>query len=446
LKNINRLKNSTEARDIAIAVFEVILKNIDAKEQMTENEENAKSKSKKKNGGGSESDSDSESDDDSEIQADEIPDSLEDLDVSESDVAGAKGRKLSKEAAEKLKKMIEAQKDFLNGKVQKENISEQESEDLKTMESMDADVVNIDIDSQGNSVKNSSQSGSKTSINIQTEKVIIITNVTPDIFYSSLFPFSNKSKYRKFQTEVTRGVQLGTLLGRKLQVRNEERTTVYTRKNTGRIDRRLLHSAPFNENVFGQKFIEKYTDSMLHFSIDVSTSMNGSKISNAVTLAVALAKAVDMIQNLELQISLRGATYEENVVAVIYDSRKDSFRKLLTIMPDLYTAGGTPEGLCYDATMKHFVESNKSLKSYFLNISDGEPTYRNGVEHTRKQIELLRSKGIHIISYFVSEYGSYDSSWSNFQRMYGNDSHRIDVSNMLEVARVMNKKFLTVKD
>ena len=54
----------------------------------------------------------------------------------------------------------------------------------------------------------------------------------------------------------------------------------------------------------------------------------------------------------------------------------------------------------------------------------------------------MRSKGINVLSYFIG--GSYDSDSDNrsFKNMYGNDASFINATNMMEVAKTMNKKFL----
>ena len=39
---------------------------------------------------------------------------------------------------------------------------------------------------------------------------------------------------------IAEGMRLGTMLGKKLKVRNESRDTKWTRKDSGRIDKRLI--------------------------------------------------------------------------------------------------------------------------------------------------------------------------------------------------------------
>ena len=53
----------------------------------------------------------------------------------------------------------------------------------------------------------------------------------------------------------------------------------------------------------------------------------------------------------------------------------------------------------------------------------------------------MRNLGLKVISYFISEHDR-DRDSSSFKTMYGKDAHFINATNMMEVARTMNKKFL----
>ena len=54
----------------------------------------------------------------------------------------------------------------------------------------------------------------------------------------------------------------------------------------------------------------------------------------------------------------------------------------------------------------------------------------------------MRQMGISVLSYFIG--GSYDSDRDNqaFTNMYGKDAEFINATNMMQVAKTMNKKFL----
>jgi hypothetical protein len=47
-----------------------------------------------------------------------------------------------------------------------------------------------------------------------------------------------------------------------------------------------------------------------------------------------------------------------------------------------------------------------------------------------------------VLSYFIGGDYSYDSDNRSFTNMYGSDASFINATNMMEVAKTMNKKFL----
>jgi nitric oxide reductase activation protein len=267
--------------------------------------------------------------------------------------------------------------------------------------------------------------------------------------------------YRYAETYIEDGIRLGTILGRKLQVRGESRETKYTRKLNGSIDKRLIAELGFgNENVFSKTFLDNYPDAHLHISVDASGSMCGDKWTKTMTSVVAMAKAVDMINNVDLVITFR-TTQSGNhrssrdnsypLLLVAYDSRKDSFIKVRNLFKYLRASGTTPEGLCYEAIMNDMIPSERDKESYFLNFSDGMPMFGNNdidyhndraINHTKKMVKEIRSRGIKVLSYFIGD--SYDSQnrSSAFNRMYGKDAQFIDVTSVMSVSKTMNKKFL----
>jgi nitric oxide reductase activation protein len=102
--------------------------------------------------------------------------------------------------------------------------------------------------------------------------------------------------------------------------------------------------------------------------------------------------------------------------------------------------------------MKDFIPGNSNQDSYFINYSDGQPYYNEkGIwyrgkianDHTRRQVDKIRGKGIKVLSYFISDddyyrgYGERD-----FKQMYGSDARFINPTNVMQVAKTMNEKFL----
>jgi hypothetical protein len=257
------------------------------------------------------------------------------------------------------------------------------------------------------------------------------------------------------QHSVDRGLVLGAKLGRKLQIRNDERSLKYSRLNKGKLDKRLVASLGYGyQSVFEQVFEERFKPAIVHISVDASGSMSGSKWENAQIATVAIAKAASMVQNLDVVVSYRSTEDIGNrqtpAIFIAYDSRKDKMTKIKSLFQYITCPGTTPEGLCFEAIQKEIVDGSNGVESFFINFSDGEPYFENkdicyygvdAVTHTKKQIDNMKSRGIKVLSYFIS--GGYTSSKENFTKMYGKDAEFIDTNSLVPLANSLNKMFAT---
>lgn len=265
---------------------------------------------------------------------------------------------------------------------------------------------------------------------------------------------------------VDQGLQLGAMLGRKLQLRNETRDLTLNRLNSGKLDaKRISHAGYGIENVFKQVYVDKHKNSVIHISLDASGSMSGSKWENALTMTMAIAKAATMCTNLRVQVSLRHTGTSGRmtipVVMMVYDSAKRTpLTHLVTVLKSAHWPSMTPEGLCYEAMWNKgmLVGSSSDTDSYFLNISDGAPggcgigsSDYSGIQaykHTRKFIDkMINEKGMQILSFFVKDTMTAGSKPSDcFQEMYGtSNAFCIAATDMVGVARALNAKFLSAK-
>jgi hypothetical protein len=482
LSDINRLKSTDDALVVACDIFDVILTNIDANAQAEENKGNGKGKGK---GQGSPQAGEGEQEageDDIEVEINEdggsdgIDDEGEEFDEAGGDneaaeegkgvmgkikvMLGGKGKngkpaegKLSQRQLEILKKKIEKQKEFLRGDVKKGNVSSSENKSLDT------------IDQSGTELKTVGEELSNGTVVTKGIECIVVKKMNQSLLESSDFPLADlryNSKEGEHQnhvqcaSEVLEGIRLGTILGKKLQVRSESRETIFNRQLVGRMDKRMISSLGFgNEHVFFTKEIDAYKKANLHISVDASGSMSGTKWRKTMTNVVALAKAVDMISNLEIQISFRTTSGELPYIVVAYDSRIDKFIKVKTLFQYLRPGGTTPEGLAFEGVMKQMVGSTTDVDSYFLNISDGEPYFHGkgynyqgyyASKHTKKMVDKIQSMGIKVLSYFVSEYsGDVDATSGSgkvFKDCYGKAASYINVTNVNEVTRTMNGLFM----
>jgi len=233
---------------------------------------------------------------------------------------------------------------------------------------------------------------------------------------------------------------------------------VFNRLNKGKIDQRLISGLGYGaESVFYTREVNQYNRANLHISIDYSGSMSGSRINNAIICTTAIVKACQMARNINVQVSVRSTSKGSNgrgtlpYIALVYDSRRDSFKWFCEVMANMQTGNTTPEGLCFEAVMKHFIPSSKDVDSYFLNFSDGEPCYEGAgihysgdaaARHTAKRMKQMRENGINILSYFISSQGEKGRSWDIFKQCYGDGAKIIDPLNMIEVAKTMNEMFL----
>jgi hypothetical protein len=261
-------------------------------------------------------------------------------------------------------------------------------------------------------------------------------------------------KIKENEEAITRGFILGKQLGNKLQVRNTDRTLKTTRLQAGKIDRRLVSQLGFdNANVFHRIVTDRFKNYFIHISVDASGSMQGNKFHQAITSAVAIAQAASMTTGIRVQISFRGTSSlsgkgEKCVTMYAYDSAHDKLSKIRNIFKYLDVFGCTPEGLAFKSIENDIKADAKGDELIFINYSDGAPTdvsgcYRgyNGKEFTKHVVTNMRSNNINVISYFISD-NNWESEINAFKYMYGQDAQFIRPSNVTDVAKTINAKFL----
>jgi hypothetical protein len=490
LKNIGRLKSTEEAFEVSLEVYNIVLNNVLDGIEKTDEEGNTTyekadgSESSEENGEGSGEEesrkitddefddllnsiennvmggSDSSESGGKSIEVD-LPMSGEATDNSSGVDTGKETKKVELSDRQKkiLEKSIEKQKKFMNGDITKKKVTKKVMDDLKTVEESGMGYHDVGKDLKDRYLGKATPT-----------KCIVVRNLTKSLIESMTVNMLSTGRYSRWSygssddtTEgfVEKGIRIGTILGKKLQVRGESRDTKWTRKDSGKIDKRLIAELGFgNDRVFHTTFVESYADAFLHISVDASGSMNGDKWDNTMTSVVAICKAVSMIQNVDVVVSVRstqsgssrrsrGTDYP--IVLLAYDSRVDKFSKVKNLFPHIRCSGTTPEGLCYEAIMNEIVPSSNNRESYFLNFSDGMPMFSNSdvqyyhdtaLNHTKKMVEEIKNRGIKMLSYYIGD--SYDSDryLGDFKKMYGKDSQFIDVTSVMSISKTMNKKFL----
>jgi hypothetical protein len=356
--------------------------------------------------------------------------------------------KVGKFNDKKAKRAMDKMKQVMQRENRRKKLMQREKKDIELLEQADAKITEA-----GDNI-------------VGQFPCLVTKKLTQQIMESNVFPFSRYDyitngtrklvKCDTTEAAVVKGVRMGQVLAHRLAVRNDPQITHFTRQEHGKIDRRILSQLGMDiENVFKRTTVDNYKPVMVHLSLDASGSMSGRKWEKCITVVTAMAYVSSKIQNVEVVITLRGDN-EIPMVAVAYDSRRDTFQKVRSLFPYLRTNGSTPEGLCFKATLDLITECSGEYDVYFINFSDGEPgtsIRRKGeynsyggpmaYEHTRRQVQVMRDAGVKVLSYFISDYQDtsriqYSSAYNPFKKMYGEDAVFINVQNVTEVLRTLN--------
>mgnify|MGYP003642725666 CR=1 FL=1 len=466
LSDIKRLKSTMDALNVAITIFNIIEESIPKPTPPCDGKGNGQGKQGTCNGNGQQSQQPSQGqqpkqgpsggpDDGTKAKGTDTNDTTDNLDINKggqqtpgNTSSQSPGVPLTDQQERSLQRQIQKQKEFNQADIKKSKLSKGDSKKVEAMETSGAEMVKAGQGDYPHAHFNSHISKRK------GLDVLVIKNFSKGLIDSGLY-YDLFTNYRlqQYQEAIDRGISLGTMLGRKLQVRNESSSLKNSRLNKGRIDKRLLASLGFgNENVFEQTFVTNYNDAHVHISIDASGSMSGNRFDKATISAVAIAKAASMIQGLDVVISYRTTTHIGNVhtpcVIIAYDSRKDKFSKIKNIFKYIDCNGTTPEGLCFEAIQKEMVEGNTKMDSYFINFSDGEPWFSGqgeeyygqyALDHTRNMVNKMRDRGIKVNSYMID---GGDHGQKNFTHMYGKDAQNINVQKLIPLAKSLNNMFL----
>ena len=374
--------------------------------------------------------------------------SYEEIETSEGDY------ELSPMDQSRADRAFSKQREFLNHDVPKGVMSRKDADTVNRIADEPVEIKNAEVGLQNwnGETMNQSVKIPVTLIRECTENIMSLSE-----FEGTIFQSENRAG-RDRTNAILEGARLGQILGRKLKIRNEERETKYNRLDTGKIDKRAIAGLGYGiESVFFRKDVSRYKPMHFHLSIDASGSMNGHAIDKCIMLSIAIATAAKMAGNINVTIDARSTYYTGNanrpVVAIFYDSRKHSLNRLHRIATRIYAGGMTPEGLCFDAIKEEVIRNAAGTDAIFMNFSDGAPSMTvstngggcyqyNGkaaYDHTAKQMHAFRNAGIQIISYFIAD-GRY--GLEAFKQMYGVDAEFISPSNIIEVSRSLNKRFL----
>jgi len=524
VNNINRLKNTTEAKEVSKEVLlEVLLGILEQQEkeqkqqaeqeqeqkqqeknkgeesgeggsgektesgEESEKSKSEKSKSEKSSGDGNETESNksdeksksksnvSETEDETEENESSNSDETEENESSNSDETEeteAPENKESGNAKSNKSKKVSETTNTDNGDGSEsnaeesteeiesttiiENMTDEELEEVRELMKKQSDYVSHNI--QKSTVgKNTAMEIEKLSVNninlketdIPNVKVLTVINPTDSQFTdSSTNPFY--SNWRTAKNSVLEGINMGKMLSKKLKTRVEENSLTTNHLRSGYLDKRRIAAAGYGmEDVFSQKSISSYSPAEIHFTLDGSGSMTGSKWTSSIRLLAAMGEAFSSISNITFKLSLRGTDNKgkEPIIVQIFDSSTMKYRKLFERLGSIAPNGTTPEGLCYNAISNIIAKGTSNKESYFVNISDGEPYFTSGLcnysgefaaNHTNKEWEKLKKNGVNCMSYFISDSYSPTTKHNIFDKCYGKDASYIDTANVSEIAKTIN--------
>jgi cobalamin biosynthesis protein CobT len=444
LKDIKRLESTQDAFNIATDIYEIIMNHMVEKEEDVTSEDAESTIDE--NGVENASDSAS-SNEGTTVDTGDTP-----MKAEESEESATEQNELSISEHATIDKAIKKQKDFTEGKIKKSKLSKKDQNDVEAVEKSGAyhkEVQLKDSDRWGNTYDSK-------------VKVVVVPKLTDALLedakqysHNSIgYSLMSSGRYHDNVEVVQKGLMLGKKLGKKLQIRNEERTTKWTRQESGRIDKRLIAELGFdNGNVFSHSFTTKYNDAYLHISIDASGSMSGEYYENAIKSAAAICQAADMVGNIHVQVTVRTTlnSADSPLLAVVYDSKVNKIVHIKKYWRYLDAKGTTPEGLCFAAIEKQILSDANGRDAFFLNLSDGMPYFgtqevsysgKLAINHTKNEVEKLRKSGINILSFFIAGDYPRESTIEDFKKMYGQDASFIDPTNLISLAKVLNNKFL----
>ena len=459
LGNVTRLESTEDALNVAIELFKIIDANIEPPvseetEQPNptsgENGTNEEDEEETTGGGGG-----NESPETPEGKSEDDGSTTEGDDVKSDTTPG--DYDLNDKEKKSLESAIEKQKSFNEGKVNKTQMSKSDKKKVEAIKDSGASSKTV-----GDGSNNAYNSWKKPTVDC-----IVVKDMTRKVVDSAVYDCVlldpkmsyQMSKVEKNQEAVNKGIRLGTMLGRKLEIRNQDNTLKYNRLRSGKIDRRAIASLGFGaEAVFEKIVTTSHNAACLHISIDASGSMNGSRWTNSQIAAIAIAKAASMTNNMDVVISYRSIYgYHQGdtkpLVMLAYDSRKDSINKITNLFRYLTPGGSTPAGLCFEAILDEINGmGGADTDKYFINFSDGNPYFQStnfdysgerADKHIRKQVNNMRAAGVKILSYFID--GSSDNSRqrSSFDYKYGKQSTAyVPVADIIPLAKSLNKTFI----
>jgi hypothetical protein len=461
MRNIRRLSEQQDRIDLAYKVYSTIIGQIaDYKVDDSQKEKGGEGEGDGEQGdfGGDDGIGDSQSDGNIGTNSKWTPPTPD---------ADQNIKPLSDKQIEQLRKLVERQKDFINGQLTKSKLSKQDASKVDAFASVDMNQNNVAKGFEDDCGR----------VHSNGIKVYTIKRLTEKFMQSDVSrPFGVYAREQGWRLDrrtkdIESAISLGKLLAKRLQIRNEERVDKSTRLRSGKIDKRLLHEIGFdNYEIFNKISINKYKDSYIHLSIDASGSMQGDKFDESVKLAAMFATASKLIRNLRVVVTARSTInqnyygYSNNksksdmnetpYMVYLFDSKQDGIADIRRIFPRLYSTNTTPEGLTFEAIMNDIYKESTNTDAFFINLCDGQPFMSKEIskynlfryaghpaqDHSRRQVDRMRSHGINVLTYFIGR--KYD--FEEVLKCYKTNCHHLaNAEELNKVVQSMNAELLS---
>lgn len=363
-------------------------------------------------------------------------------DGSDSGEKNGKGQETDKD----IKRIVESQKDFLNGDIKKTKLSQKLSKEVKNEVKKEIEAQDI----------------------IDAGEEIIVTTNWKKYFYSKREEIASQNG--KKVNPQTVGFNLGKKLLNQLSFTRDVRSDRLRNLEKGKFDSKSAYKLDFDKNIFYRVDTNNPRKTLLYITLDLSGSMRGIKLQQTLITMYSLAYISCFLDNFDVVVTFRGS--EELIkrdhsvrsrdkkelkalLAYAFDSRKDSFNKL-KLIKGVAEYGGTPEGICYEPLLKDMVKNtDPNTDVYMLNISDGMPSWSDykgmdGIDYTRYMSNKIKRSGIKVLSYYVEGEqfenfkpstfwkGAWHSTQDTFKFMYGKGACYIDINNISQVSKTIN--------
>jgi len=448
IQNIDRLRTTKDRLEVAANIYAIILKQVEKAKANNINQPPAPNEFEEDKSKSESNDNEDSDNDINDIESEEGNRSDENLDLSPAPKSEDNDSELSDKEEIEAEKILSDASNMVNGNVKKNHNSTKLNDEIEMLDIADVTMTPVKVDLY--------RHYNETPYDVLEVNTLLVKHINSTIASSNMFDrlFTHNGCIDKdIQEVVAKGVVLGNMLAKRMQVRNEERTFISNRLKSGKIfNRHIALLGADVENIFYKTKTDKFKKSVIHISIDASGSMMGTNFNNSILTATAIAKACTFLKGVSCIISFRSQYESSPMMVIAYNSKKDHFSKILDVFPRLYSGATTPEGLCYEAYLAFInEEDSRDVDKFVINLSDGEPCFQlrknsysdaTGEYHTKKVWNAILKSGVVGLSYFIGQ-NVRERNVNSFKFMYGKDAKFVEPGNIVQLATTVNQMLMS---